>query len=424
MREKIQQTNIQMTRNSTSPHSESVERVSSGVLFLKKPDATKDPIEWYSSKIAGVPFALRNLLTFQRVNIKNLAVFMEDPKGDLKNSFDTILKDSRIHQEIVWISNIQQLKEWIQTNPHPVYIFNGSALHDKKSLNELINSPQNNENELQAGFSVNPENLEDLLLSAQDNPALFGSAELSTNPGFPIYVPGSKEAEIQKREDFKTLHEIQVEGSGLNHDSPITRIFSRPASRLLTRMFLNLPISPNQITLFSFCLGLASAYYFFQGSYLTSVIAATLLVLSTWVDGADGEIARLKFMETEIGKKLDIYGDNIVHFFVFTAIGIGIFTRTGENIYLYLGGLAGLGGLMAFFLLSPLLLKKRSPEKQLSLISESDLAEKFANRDFIHFLFLVSLIDRLEIFIIVAAIGANLFAGFLVVSRFLKFRTA
>jgi phosphatidylglycerophosphate synthase len=413
-----------MTRSSTSPHSEPAERVSNGVLFLKKPDATRDPIEWYSSKIAGVPFALRNLLTFQRVNIKNLAVFMEDPKGDLKNSFDTILKDSRIRQEIVWISNIQQLKEWVQTNPHPVYIFNGSALHDKKILNELINSPQNNENELQAGFSVNPENLEEFLLSTQKNPAQFGSAELSTNPGFPIYVPGSKEAEIQKREDFKTLHEIQLEGSGLNHDSPITRFFSRPASRLLTRMLLNIPITPNQITLISFFLGLASAYYFFQGSYLTSVIAATLLVISTWVDGADGEIARLKFMETEIGKKLDIYGDNIVHFFVFTAIGIGIFTRTGENIYLYLGGLAGVGGLLAFFLLSPLLLKKRSPEKQLSFISESDLAEKFANRDFIHFLLLVSVIDQLEIFIIVAAIGANLFAGFLVVSRFLKFRTA
>ena len=173
----------------------------------------------------------------------------------------------------------------------------------------------------------------------------------------------------------------------------------------------------------SFSLGLLSAFFFIQGSYSTSVFAALFLVLSTWVDGADGEIARLKFMETDIGKKLDIYCDNIIHFFVFIAIGFGIYEKTSESIYLYLGGLAGLGGLIAFLLLSPVLLEKRSAAKQLQHAIEPNLAEKFANRDFIHFLLLVSLIDQLEIFIIVAAAGANLFAGFLVYSKLLKLRT-
>jgi len=186
---------------------------------------------------------------------------------------------------------------------------------------------------------------------------------------------------------------------------------------------LNTPISPNQITLISFFLGLTSAFLFSRGYYESSVIASVLLVLSTWIDGADGEIARLKFMESDIGKKLDLYCDNIIHFLVFTAIGYGAFLKTGEALFLYLGSLAGLGGLIAFFLLSPILLEKRSPEKQLFHVSEPGLAEKFANRDFIHFLLLVSLIDQLEIFITVAAIGANIFAGYLVYSRFCKLKT-
>jgi len=186
---------------------------------------------------------------------------------------------------------------------------------------------------------------------------------------------------------------------------------------------LNTPISPNQITLISFFLGLASAFLFSRGYYESSVIASALLVLSTWIDGADGEIARLKFMESDIGKKLDLYCDNIIHFLVFTAIGYGVFLKTSETLFLYLGSLAGLGGLLAFLLLSPILLKKRSPEKQFSHISEPELAEKFANRDFIHFLLLVSLIDQLEIFIAVAAIGANIFAAYLVYSRFCKLKT-
>ena len=402
-----------MTENQKQPDLESTIDSPSGVLFLKKPGKTENIVKWYSSKIAGVPFILRNLLTMQRAGIKILAIFMEDPNGEIEKSFEKLLKDSRLPKNIPWLKNISQLKEWIPNNP--TYIFNGSALHNKKELHSLIHSQLDNEGA--SAFPVKLEKLEELLVN---NPTAIQSQQT----GFPLYVPGTKEEEIQESKDFKRLHELQVDGSGLSHDSPITRILSRPASRLLTRMFLNTPISPNQITLLSFFLGLVSAFLFFQGSYGTSVIAAMLLVFSTWVDGADGEIARLKFMETDIGKKLDIYCDNIIHFLVFTAIGFGVYFKTGESIFLYLGGLAGLGGLTAFFLLSPILLEKRSPSNQLFHINEPELAEKFANRDFIHFLLLVALVDQMGIFITVAAVGANLFAGYLIYSRLLKLKTA
>ncbi|MBC8284999.1 MAG: CDP-alcohol phosphatidyltransferase family protein [Nitrospinae bacterium] len=401
-----------MTENHKQPDLGAQDHNSSGVLFLKNPGETNKSSEWYSSKIAGVPFILRNLLTLQRAGIKTMAVFMEDPHGYLEKSFDKLLKDSRLPKNIPWINNIPKLKEWIQNNP--TYIFNGSALHDKKELHSLIHSHSKNEGA--SAFPINLKKLDELLIS---NPATIQSQQA----GFPLYVPGSKEAEIQNPEDFKRLHEAQVGSSGLSHDSPITRILSRPASRFLTRIFLNTPITPNQITLFSFFVGLMSAFLFFKGGYELCVIASILLVFSTWIDGADGEIARLKFMETDIGKKLDIYCDNIIHFLVFTAIGCGIYFKTGEVIFLYLGGLAGLGGLLSFFLLSPILLDKRSPGKQLFHISEPELAEKFANRDFIHFLLLVALVDQLEIFIAIAAVGANLFAGYLIYSRTLKLKT-
>ena len=409
-----------MTQSYKQSYSLAADNNLNGVLLLRNPEKYGNPIKWYSSKIAGVPFILRNLLTLQKADIKTLVVFMEDPNGDLQKSFEKILQDRRLAQDIIWIGNIMQLKKWIQNNPNPVYIFNGSVLHDTKKLYQLIRSEaQNGE---QSFFPINPENLEDLLSNNCIDSINCGSNE-SMHKGFPVYIPGPKDMEIKKPEDFKILHEAQMRNSGLHHDSTITRILSRPASRVLTRMFLNTPISPNQITLISFFLGLASAFLFSRGYYESSVIASALLVLSTWIDGADGEIARLKFMESDIGKKLDLYCDNIIHFLVFTAIGYGVFLKTSETLFLYLGSLAGLGGLLAFLLLSPILLKKRSPEKQFFHISEPELAEKFANRDFIHFLLLVSLIDQLEIFIAVAAIGANIFAAYLVYSRFCKLKT-
>ena len=395
-----------MTENQKQPYLESTIGSPSGVLFLKNSGKTENIVEWYSSKIAGVPFILRNLLTMQRAGIKILAIFMEDQNGEIEKSFENLLKDSRLPKNIPWLKNISQLKEWILNNP--TYIFNGSALHNKKELHSLIHSQIDNEGA--SAFPVKLEKLEELLVN---NPTAIQSQQT----GFPLYVPGTKEEEIQESKDFKRLHELQVGSSGLSHDSPITRILSRPASRLLTRMFLNTPISPNQITLLSFFSGLVSVFLFFQGSYETSVIAAMLLVLSTWVDGADGEIARLKFMETDIGKKLDIYCDNIIHFLVFTAIGCGVYFKTGESIFLYLGGLAGFGGLTAFFLLSPILLEKRSPSNQLFHINEPELAEKFANRDFIHFLMLMALIDQAKIFIVVAAIGASIFTIYMIYIR-------
>jgi len=409
-----------MTQSYKQSYSLAADNNLNGVLLLRNPEKYGNPIKWYSSKIAGVPFILRNLLTLQKADIKNLVVFMEDPNGDLQKSFEKILQDRRLAQDIIWIGNIMQLKKWIQNNPNPVYIFNGSALHDTKKLYQLIRSEAQNEE--QSFFPINPENLEDLLLNNCIDSIICGANE-SMHKVFPVYIPGPKDMEIKKPEDFKILHEAQMRNSGLHHDSTITRILSRPVSRVLTRMFLNTPISPNQITLISFFLGLASAFLFSRGYYESSVIASALLVLSTWIDGADGEIARLKFMESDIGKKLDLYCDNIIHFLVFTAIGYGVFLKTSETLFLYLGSLAGLGGLLAFLLLSPILLKKRSPEKQFFHISEPELAEKFANRDFIHFLLLVSLIDQLEIFIAVAAIGANIFAAYLVYSRFCKLKT-
>ena len=85
-----------------------------GILFIKNLEKSANTFKWYSSKIAGVPFILRNLLTLKRSGLKTLAVFMEDPTGDLQNSFKEILKDGRLSQDVIWLGNFNLLKNWIQ----------------------------------------------------------------------------------------------------------------------------------------------------------------------------------------------------------------------------------------------------------------------------------------------------------------------
>jgi len=408
-----------------------------GVLCLSPPPGLWKATEWYLSSIAGVPFLLRNILTLQRSGIHDVTIFMNAPEEEVEKLQLPIVEDSRINSKIRWVSKLEQLKETFQNRKGRILFFNGSALHDKKEVRSLLNDSIQEKtitseilpicsDQLESFIKTIKMNGESTLPSGSNrNNEKERGKSLENGRSF-LYISGSSKTKIQKPNDFNTQHERLLEGSGQNHDSAITRLLSRPISRKLTRLFLNMPIHPNQITLLSFALGLVSALCFFQGTYWMNILGGLLLLFSTWVDGADGEIARLKFMETELGSKLDIICDNIVHFFVFGAIGWGMHGATGDKIYIYLGGLAALGSLTAFILLYTFLLKKNANTQPTSPLLESrySLIEKLSNRDFIHFLMLMALINLMDVFIFLAAVGANAFASYLIYSRFMEFRVA
>ncbi|MFQ5717875.1 MAG: CDP-alcohol phosphatidyltransferase family protein, partial [Nitrospinales bacterium] len=232
----------------------------------------------------------------------------------------------------------------------------------------------------------------------------------------------SEESRISSANDFSVQHERLLQtGGALDNDSFLTRLFSRPVSRWLTRFFIGAPFTPNQITLASFALGLASAWCFFQGGYELGVAGGGLMLLAIWVDGVDGEIARLKFMESEFGGKLDIICDNVVHLVLFYSIGMGVFHATGQGVYKLLGGLAVMGSLVSFLIMSASIIRSKSQTGLGGSESGSNLADKFANRDFTYFLVLTALAGRMDFFIAITAVGSNVFALYLL---YIKFRSS
>ncbi|QID34081.1 CDP-alcohol phosphatidyltransferase family protein [Pampinifervens florentissimum] len=79
---------------------------------------------------------------------------------------------------------------------------------------------------------------------------------------------------------------------------------------------LHLP--PNFITLLSVALGMASAYAFYYGKFLT---AASLLLLSGLFDLADGMVARLSDRASKFGAVFDWLADKWVDGFVLGTVG-------------------------------------------------------------------------------------------------------
>ncbi len=405
-----------MSPKANPQNSEASSQSSCGILYLPPPPEPWKSSEWYASPIAGVPFLLRNILTLQRSGLHDITIFMD--AGETETLSLAVGKDSRVTAKIRWIAKPDQLKEMLQN--HRVLFFNGSTLHDKKQVCSLL---ENEEIKAPEVLSISNEQLDSLIKKIKTN-SKKESGELLENTRSLLYASRMANTHVQTQKDLNVLHERLLKGSGQNHDSAITRLLSRPVSRKLTRFFLNMPIHPNQITLFSFAMGLGSALCLAQGTYQTNIIGGLLLLFSTWMDGADGEIARLKFMETELGGKLDIVCDNIVHFFVFGAIGWGLSETTGDKTYLYIGGLAAFASLTSFILLGASLLKKSSTRQPTTSPSEpqSSLVEKLANRDFIHFLMLMAFIDLVHVFIFIAAIGATVFAVYLIYLRLMELR--
>ena len=401
------------------------------VLFLSSPSASESPVDWFWKRLAGVPILLRNILNIQRGGVQRLALFVgNDPMAGAE-LHRRISQDPRVTLKLEWFSESQKLIQ--HTNEISELLFlEGSAAYDKAQIKSvLVKTPvSGDEGELRS-FFVDRNSLNSLLESMDtfNFSRLEQAREQSLNSKAQnhggekkslVYFAEANPPKISSEGDFYLESERIIHRSGgLSNDSLATRILSRPVSKLITRLLVNTRVTPNQITGLSFVLGLGSAVSFFQGGYQMGLIGAGLLLLSIWVDGVDGEIARIKFMETELGGKLDIYCDNIVHVAVFFSIGMGLFNTLGDKVYAVLGGFAAIGSLISFLMLGAAITAGKSQASSADDTNrkKNGFIDKLANRDFTHFLFVLALLGRLDVFIWLTAVGVNFLALYLLFSR-------
>jgi len=201
----------------------------------------------------------------------------------------------------------------------------------------------------------------------------------------------------------------------------IDRYFNRKCSRWLTHWFLQTPLTPNAITLLATAVGLVGAGAFAIGGYLTGIIGALLFQLSAILDCCDGEVARIKFMESPFGEQLDIILDNVVHIALFAGMAWGVSFGKGGGCpgaggcdhtwgfwALLFGGLAIFGNVAAFAVVHAAMRVRRDMDQ--SRRARIDfILNRLVSRDFSVIIFAFALIGHLEWFLLLAAIGSNIF---------------
>lgn len=147
---------------------------------------------------------------------------------------------------------------------------------------------------------------------------------------------------------------------------PIIRHLSKRVTPVLAR----LPVTANQITAASLAPGLGACWLLMAGGRREGIIAGGLFVFAYILDNCDGEIARLKGQSSTFGMWFDTVVDWIVHSAFFAALGFGVARVFDNDLWLWLGLIAALGGTINFFLGLYLYVRDTKKDK-----TETDAAE-------------------------------------------------
>jgi archaetidylinositol phosphate synthase len=181
-------------------------------------------------------------------------------------------------------------------------------------------------------------------------------------------------------------------------------------ARLARRLVLPLrhgPLTPNHLTTVRLAFGIAAAGALMRGSYGWMNLGALLMVVSNFLDHTDGELARMSGRSSRLGHWYDLASDAAVTVLLFTGLGLGVGTHAPRVLQLpavSLGLIAGLAVTAIFYLRMRIeAVGGKDASKQAELAG-------FEAEDVLYLLPLITLCNGTKPLLIAAAVGAPLFA--------------
>ncbi len=132
---------------------------------------------------------------------------------------------------------------------------------------------------------------------------------------------------------------------------PTDGLFARMNRRVsvpISHLLIQFPITPNAVTLFTLGVSFAAGVFFGLGSYWNVLLGAILSVFASILDGCDGEVARLKLLESDFGCWLETICDYLYYLFIFAGMAIGLVRSTGNRSYLAWGAFLVFGAVASF----------------------------------------------------------------------------
>ncbi len=198
---------------------------------------------------------------------------------------------------------------------------------------------------------------------------------------------------------------------GKSQDGMVSKFLNRPISRVITRVLLKLPITPNTWTILTFALAPVAFMFLVRGDYTGFLAGSALFQLINILDGCDGEIARAKYLDSERGRRLDAFCDFVANLIFVLCLGVGLFRQ--PSVSANIGFVYLFESLITFFIMAgglgrylmPLL--ARDTTRVVSRRREDfNLAERFFGRALIAFIHQITKRDVIYfVFLLLAIAG-------------------
>jgi phosphatidylglycerophosphate synthase len=193
-------------------------------------------------------------------------------------------------------------------------------------------------------------------------------------------------------------------------DGYLDRFVHRRLSRPLTRRLLPRGVTPNAVTVAGIALGVFGGLMLGLPAPAPLLLGILALLASGVLDCVDGELARVGFAESRLGHVLDVTGDTVVHVAVLAGLSLRL-AADGVVIgraVLWLLALGVLGSFAAITWSEVTERRRRRVACWENRILDGVLSP-LTTRDWYVFPVAFAVIDRLDLLVVGAAVGAQVF---------------
>ena len=313
-------------------------------------------------QVGALPVPLRTILVAQRMNAAQILVVADTPAR--KSAQQEMMRTGRLPESVQWLeANAQTpLRDRLslvasKVNSQRVVLVDGSTTYNTSLIRQAA--------EWNNGGTP-------LALTSADVPAGLCALSLETLRDFIAHCPMETcrledlHAWISSTHSITSINvgedlwqRVRTEKDRRIAESKLDRWLVKPTDGMyarlnrrisipISRQLIRLPISANMVSLITLGVGIASAAFFALGGYWNTLLGAFLCLFASILDGCDGEVARLKLLESDFGCWLETVCDYVFYFFLLIGMTIGQWRSSGSRTYLVWGGFLLVGALASF----------------------------------------------------------------------------
>jgi len=366
------------------------------------------------TQLGGLSLIKRAILTAQKAGAKSCYLSFGRGQEEITRELQN---DPRTTSQLVWPSSL--LPEVVQPDAHEeCLLFPIETIFRHPTIQELARHSRGrtvvvtNTNSEPMLALVPISVLTDVLAELQGGKPWTTVSTLSA--AISIYPPSGQGLFLRRFTSITQTDAVERElllSLENPRDGQVDTYFNRKVSRPITRWLLRTSLTPNQVTVLSCLVGILGALCFFPGGYWAPVLGALLLQFSVVLDCCDGEIARVKFMESPLGDWLDIVCDTIVSIAVFLGIGVAVWNDGTVRHALVLAAVLAVGGALSFPFVTLAEKTEAMGERRRGWedITIKKLLASLTTRDFSVVVVISALVGKLHWFLWGAALGAHVF---------------